>query len=193
MTGNGLREGMSLAQSRTRRQCLKQSVTLRLVLHLLHAPCKGSTPAPGRPRTSSFLQDPNQLLGPAGLRPHPLRPRLLLTARQRECDGEMAEVVEIRFGRRAHGPKAGVQGATCAPAAVSVLSSVPDGACSGPARSPVGCGRAQVSWTCLSLQQTVSGAFAEDQGAGQHTISWAIRGYYSYLIPGSAPRPPTKW
>lgn len=54
--------------------------------------------------------------------------------------------VETSSGSRGVPARAGVQGVTSAPAEVSVLSSVPDGACSGPAHSPAGGGRAQVSW-----------------------------------------------
>lgn len=49
--------------------------------------------------------------------------------------------------------RAGIQGLTSAPAGVSALSSVPDGACSGPVHSPTGGGRAQVSWSLLWTRQ----------------------------------------
>lgn len=169
-------------------------MSLRFVLHLLHVPCKGSTPAPPRTRTNSFQKDPIPLLVPASLRPHPFWPCLLLTAWQ---TGKVVEKWQRRWkqdlGEGHTGPERACKGlpalllqSPCYP--LYLMEPVQD-----PLVHLQDVRGHKSAGPCSYPQQTVSGALAVNQGAGRKTISWPLRGCTSCLIPSSAPRPPTKW
>lgn len=140
---------MSLAQSHTGKQC-KKVCDSKIRASFAACPMQREYTRSPQNQNQLFPERPNSTPGPCWPQAPPflaLPPSDSLA--DGEGGGEMAEAVETRFGRRAHGPRAGMQGVTCALAAVSVLSSVPDGACSGPSRSPAGRERAQLSWTLL--------------------------------------------
>lgn len=140
---------MSFAQSRTGKQC-KKVYDSEVRASLAARPMQREYTRSPQNQNQLFPARCNSIPGPCWPQAPPslaLPPPDSLA--EREGGGEMAEAMETRFGRRARVPRAGMRGVTCALAAVSVLSSVPDGACSGPSRSPAGHERVQVSWTLL--------------------------------------------
>lgn len=145
----GLREGMWLAQRRTAEQRLWHSATLL---------SEGAHPLPAGPGLH-LVARPNSTPGTSAP-PLPAQP------------GTRGKQGLVSRGR-SRGFPAGVQGVTSAPAGVAELSSVPDGACSGPARSPEG------RWEKARVNGWVPGRLAEDH----HRAS-------RVLLPAAPPSPP---